>query len=145
MDYGPVVRQHFSSPCGAGLLEQGSAGLAAGEAADRTLNVWVRFQVETAGGVIRRARFQAFGCPHTLAAASWVVGWLEGRESTALVAVDARELLRIVEAPVEKLGRLLLIEDALVRCANDLQSENSEPHGQVEENVDGHITDAERG
>lgn len=121
MDYGSVVRQHFRAPRGAGVSAPGVWRFVSGEAEDRTLNVWVRFRVEMADGVIGEARIEVYGCPHTIAAASCVAERLPGSEPGALRAVDARELLRTVAAPIEKLGKLLLIEDALARCAEQVE------------------------
>ena len=72
MDYSLEVQQRFHSPQGAGEFAEGTRGLATGEAEDRTLNVWVRVQVQVVGTVIRSVRFLVFGCPHMLAAAGWV-------------------------------------------------------------------------
>ena len=116
MDYGRVVRQHFRAPRGPGVVLSADSQQIEGEAEDRTLNVWVRFQVETTQGVVGAARMEVYGCPHTIAAASWVAERLPGCEAGALGAVDAHELLRTVGAPAEKLGKMLLIEDALRRC-----------------------------
>jgi len=118
MDYGSVVRQHFRSPRGVVV----AMPQVLGEAEDRTLNVWVRFQVEMADGVIGAARFEVYGCPHTIAAASCVAERLPGRPVAALREVDAHELLQAVDGPIEKLGKMLLIEDALERCWEQAES-----------------------
>jgi len=63
---------------------------------------------------VKDGRFLAFGCPHTIAVAAWLVeqavatGHAAGTglpESPALLA-------RRFGVPIEKLGRLLLVEDA---------------------------------
>lgn len=122
MDYSPEVRQRFRSPYGAGEFPGGTGGLVSGEARDRTLNVQVRFQVQVIDGVVRSSRYRVFGCPHTVAAASWVAEWLEGRPARALRQFDAHQLAARLELPVEKLGKLLLIEDALIHCADALEA-----------------------
>ena len=83
MDYSSAVARHFAAPKKARELPGGSAGLVAGEAEDRTLHVWVRFQLKIVDGVVAAAGFQAYGCPHTVAAASAVVS----TESVTLVMV----------------------------------------------------------
>ncbi len=92
MDYSLEVQQRFHSPQGAGEFTEGTPGLATGEAEDRTLNVWVRVQVQVVGTVIRSVRFRVFGCPHMLAAAGWVAEALQGRESDALRDLDMHEI-----------------------------------------------------
>ena len=91
-------------------------GLVAGEAEDRTLHVWVRFQLQVVEDVVAAAGFQAFGCPHTVAAASVVADWLEGRSVAAARKLDVRALCAELEVPVEKVGKLLRIEDAVAAC-----------------------------
>lgn len=84
-----------------------------GAAEDRSLNFWVRFQVEVLRGTIRKVRFRAYGCPHSLAAADLIASELEGRPSDALVNIDLAGLARQLALPREKQGLLLRIEDAL--------------------------------
>ena len=98
----------------------GLAGMVSGEAEDRSLNVWVRFQLRVAEGEVRAVRYNVYGCPHTVAAAEWTAEWLEGRPARALDELSMRNCLDTLGIPVEKLGKLLLIEDALVACRRRL-------------------------
>jgi NifU-like protein involved in Fe-S cluster formation len=116
MEYSPAVVRHFDAPKRARELPPGTPGLVSGEAEDRTLHVWVRFQMQLSDGVVRAAAFRAFGCPHTVAAASVVADWLDGRPVEAARALDVRDLCAEFEVPVEKLGKLLRIEDAVAAC-----------------------------
>jgi NifU-like protein involved in Fe-S cluster formation len=116
MEYSLAVRRHFAAPQRARELPAGSPGLVAGEAEDRTLHVWVRFQLQIVDGTVAAAAFQAFGCPHTLAAASAVADWAEGRPVAEVSKLDAKAVCAELEVPVEKLGRLLRIEDAVAAC-----------------------------
>ncbi|MBN1240843.1 MAG: iron-sulfur cluster assembly scaffold protein [Gammaproteobacteria bacterium] len=120
MDYSSEVLRRFDSPATAGETDgaDADAGLVAGEAEDRSLNVWVRFQVQLRDGAIRDVRFRAFGCPHTIAAADWAAERLHGRPAAALRQIDVPRIRRELEIPTEKLGKLLRIEDALAACAD---------------------------
>jgi len=64
-------------------------------------------------GNVKAALFQAWGCPHTLAVTAWVTGQLPGRSMMDLVPGTPSAWLNALEVPVEKLGRLLIVEDAL--------------------------------
>ena len=121
MEYDFQVRQRFLSPERAGPLAKGTPGLVSGEAEDRTLNVWIRFQVQVLDGAIRTARFNVYGCPHTVAAADWTAEWLEGRAAAALRELEMRERRETMGVPLEKLGNLLLLEDALAVCRRELE------------------------
>ena len=121
MDYGSEVEERFLSPSRVGEFEEGTPGLVSGEAQDRTLNVWIRFQVQVLNGAIRAARFNVYGCPYTVAAADWAAEWLEGRPGAALAKLEMRERRRALGVPLEKLGKLLLIEDAAAQCLKELE------------------------
>jgi NifU-like protein involved in Fe-S cluster formation len=116
MDYSSDVRRRFSAPARAGATPLGAGEVVEGAAEDRSLSVWVRFQVQLQGARIERVRYRAFGCPHTLAAADWIAGVLEGQSMDALKAIDLRAMARQVGLPREKHGKLLRIEDALAAC-----------------------------
>jgi NifU-like protein involved in Fe-S cluster formation len=116
MEYSSAVQRHFAAPKRARELQSGIPGLVAGEAEDRTLHVWVRFQLQIVDDVVAAAGFQAFGCPHTLAAASAVADWLEGRSVAEARRLDVKAVCAELEVPVEKLGKLLRIEDAVAAC-----------------------------
>lgn len=96
-------------PRDAGTVAQGEAGSPAQEA-------WVRFRLTLEGDVVKTARFKAWGCPHTLAVTAWLTGQLPGRTRADLVPGSPREWATRHEVPVEKLGRLLIVEDALRDC-----------------------------
>ena len=88
----------------------------AGRQADGTA---VLFELKIADGIVKSARFSAYGCPHTLAVTAWLCEVLEGAPARRR---DRRELRPTgrekFEVPAEKLGRLLIVEDAL-RAALD--------------------------
>jgi cysteine desulfurase len=110
----PDARQLFTRLPGAGALE--GPGVVRGEAGNVAAEAWVRFHVRIAEGSVRDARFQAYGCPHTLAVAAWITSRLPGRPLRRLALGAPAEWARALEVPVEKLGRLLVVEDALQAC-----------------------------
>lgn len=137
MDYSSEVRRRFVETPGAGALG-GIAGHVSGEGEDRSLNVWVRFELEIAGGRVAAARFQAFGCPHTIAAASWAAEWIEGRGVETLAGFDATAVAEHLEIPTEKLGKVLRVEDALLECRGALDNlEASAPGVPAADNMKG--------
>lgn len=92
------------------------ATLISGEAGGPGQETWVRFHLAVADGTVKDARFQAYGCPHTLQVASWLVRQLPGRTPEQGVPGTPASWAEAVSAPVEKLGRLLVVEDALRAC-----------------------------
>lgn len=90
-----------------------SAGWRLGEAGAERLGAWVRFAVRVEQGVVQEAQVQVYGCPHTAAACQLLRARLPGRPLAALEPGTPEEWRKTVHAPVEKLGRMLIIEDAL--------------------------------
>jgi cysteine desulfurase len=111
-----LAQRYFHGLPGVGVMPpapdvvQGSAGSPAAEA-------WVRFYLRVDGGIVKAALFQAWGCPHTLAVMAWLTEQLPGRSRalslTQFVPGTPAAWLQALGVPVEKLGRLLIVEDAL--------------------------------
>jgi NifU-like protein involved in Fe-S cluster formation len=117
MEYSPEVERRLRSPERVGVVREPASPIVTGEAEDRSLNVWIRYQVGLHGGAIDSVRYEAYGCPHFVAAADWHAEQLEGRPSAALAEPDTRGVREALGVPTEKLGKLLVIENALVACA----------------------------
>ncbi len=118
-----LARHYFRALPGAGHIAGAPPDILSGEAGRQADGTWVRFSLRVAGHNVKEARFQAFGCPHTLAVAAWLTAQLAGRPLEALLPSPPAQWARAIEVPIEKLGRLLVIEDALRACLH------SEPQG----------------
>jgi cysteine desulfurase len=90
-----------------------------GEAGGPEAETWVRFHLLVGGDTVKDARVQALGCPHTLDVARWLCSGLPGRRRAGLVAGTPADWAVARAVPVEKLGRLLVVEDALRACEQD--------------------------
>ena len=109
----PLAQELFSRQAGAGVLLGGTGTVLRGEAGEASGEVWVRLHLRVHDDTVIEARFQALGCPHTVAAASWLTQQLRGRRRSEAQPGPPAEWARTLAVPVEKLGRLLIIEDAL--------------------------------
>ena len=94
----------------------GGGALVSGEGGGPAQPAWVRFELLVAGDTVKDARFRALGCPHTLEVAAWLCERLRGRKRAQLIPGGPEEWAQARAVPVEKLGRLLLLEDALRAC-----------------------------
>ena len=108
----PVARRYFDALPGAGAMLP-APGVVQGTAGGPEHEAWVRFHLRTEGSIVKAALFQAWGCPHTLAVTAWLTGQLPGRSMEDLVPGTPSAWLQAMEVPMEKLGRLLVVEDAL--------------------------------
>jgi NifU-like protein len=87
-----------------------------GEAGAAGQDTWIRFHLLVADGVVKDARFQAYGCPHTVSVAAWIAKELPGRRREALQPGTPTDWATAHGVPIEKLGRLLVVEDAVQAC-----------------------------
>ncbi len=117
MSYSEITRRHFSQAAGAGTLA--GADVARGAAGSVAQGTWVQFDLRLCrqpdGAVgVAEARFLAFGCPHTIAVADWLVGQAPGRSVGPALPEAVQALQQRFGVPTEKLGRLLVVEDAWI-------------------------------
>ncbi len=112
MKYNEATQLYFETAERAGVLT--GEGVYRGVAGSRAQGTWVQFDVQAGAGAVQQARFLVFGCPHTIAAAAFVAEQAPGAALQAALPVTVRELSDRFAVPVEKRGRLLVIEDAWV-------------------------------
>jgi NifU-like protein involved in Fe-S cluster formation len=116
MDYSSEVATHFAAPRHAGPLADGPGALVRGEGGSVEQGAWVVFQLRVDDGRVLALAWQAWGCPHTIAACSLAAETLSGCTRAELQAFDPLSLRARLGIPVLKTGRLLLIQDALRKC-----------------------------
>jgi cysteine desulfurase len=111
----PLAQRYFLAAPRPARFGQGAppAGVRHGRAGRRPEGTEVLFELEISGEFVKSARFSAYGCPHTLAVAAWICEVVEGARIDAGVPETPADWARRFEVPAEKLGRLLIVEDAL--------------------------------
>lgn len=88
-----------------------------GRAGERRTGTEVIFHILAgADGAVTAARVSVYGCPDTLRTAAWLVEQLHGRNLENLLPSAPADWLTSLQIPREKLGKLLVLEDALRRC-----------------------------
>jgi NifU-like protein involved in Fe-S cluster formation len=115
LKYNEMTRRYFDSPPGVGELS--GPGVFRGAAGDRGQGIWVQFDLECESATLRAARFLAFACPHTIAVSAWLAEQFVGKGLTRTLPESVQELRDRFAVPVEKMGRLLIIEDAWLAAA----------------------------
>lgn len=111
--YSTLVLDYFCEPHHAGDPDPGtgqivSASVGAGGAGPR-----ITLTGTSAGGdVWTQLTWRVFGCPHTMAAAEAACRRFAGAKTTAPAEFTFVELVEELGIPVEKTGRVLLLEDA---------------------------------
>lgn len=118
--YGGEVRRRMASLAGAAPAGTAAgAGTVVGRAGEREQGAEVVLLLRLAKGRVTEARYRAFGCPHLLAAASWLTERLVGCGRADLERWDWREAAAAVEVPPVKFGRLLTLQDAVRDAAGN--------------------------
>lgn len=109
--YSARVWRLFIETPRAGLLE--GAGVLTGMAETRANQNRLQFQVRVEGEQITDARFQAHGCPTTIAVGGWLAGEVIGKTLAELPAIKAKDIRQILEIPEDRLHCILMAEDAI--------------------------------
>lgn len=116
MIYNDLTRRHFESAARAGTLT--GPGVRRGAAGSRVQGTWVQFDVRWQPGPQPRTpaevRFLAFGCPHVIAVADWIAEQAVLLTPLAGLPESLPQLKERFAVPTEKVGRLLIIEDAWI-------------------------------
>lgn len=105
--YGEALRACFSNPAHAGEIDGGT------EARVDDQGVRIQLAAAHAGGRIESLRWRAWGCPHLLAACEAFCSDFEGRKCAELLEFSGSDLMQTLAIPVEKTGRILVLEDAV--------------------------------
>lgn len=117
-----LLERHFFEPFGAGSFVEGSPSVAEGRAGSRKRGVAVQLQCQIRDQKIVAARFLAWGCPHSIAAASWLAETLTGMSLDEASAISAMQIVAALGVPIDKLGSILVVEDALAACLENARS-----------------------
>ena len=120
--YSAQVRALFADPAHAGQLANAVGVLVEDQ------GVRIAFSAQLAAGRIDTLRFQAWGCPHVIAAAEAFCASYEGRSTAELLDFSTSDLMQSLSVPAEKTGRILVIEDAVRSLAQELVRPSPKEH-----------------
>jgi NifU-like protein involved in Fe-S cluster formation len=120
--YSARVRALFADPAHAGQLANATGVLVEDQ------GVRIAFSAQLAVGRVDTLRFQAWGCPHVIAAAEAFCADYEGRSATDLLEFSTSDLMQSLSVPVEKTGRILVIEDAVRSLARQILGPTPKEH-----------------
>ena len=105
--YSALVREYFTNPQHGGDLPGGDCVFLEQQ------GVRLRLAVRCDGGQISHLRFRARGCPHLIASAEAFCAAFEGKPLQSLQTFTVAEVMQSLAVPVEKTGRILVLEDAV--------------------------------
>lgn len=128
MRYSDTLYQHFRHPCCVGRLSVDRPGLGVarvGEVHHGGL-IELSIQVDPCRVQVIDARFKAYGCGVTIAAASWVCTWLLGRCIEQAECIDAEMISRGLALPPSKVQCAVLAASAARAALANYTDQHSE-------------------
>ena len=111
--YNDQVRALFQDPRHAADAATGKGRRHEARASESAAGAQVLLIGIVSEGAIAALRFRAFGCPHLIAAAEMTCERFEGEMVNRLRDFNVSDLMERLGVPVEKTGRILLLEDAV--------------------------------
>lgn len=87
--------------------------------------VRLRLSGRVENGALTGLGFRAYGCPHFIAACEWLCRSLDGKAPASLAAWQPAEIMQTLGLPVEKTGRILVLEDAARELGSCLSAAES--------------------
>ena len=118
--YSARVRVLFESPQHAGALDDALSV----SIDDQGIRINLFASVDQ--GKLSALRFLAWGCPHVIAAAEEFCAGFEDKPVSELLEFSASDLMQSLCVPVQKSGRILVLEDA-VRALGSVARAASDP------------------
>lgn len=123
-DYSDTVIDHFEHPRHIGSFAPG-VDVIAGAGGTRERGAVFNLTARIAVSAVESVRFEVYGCPHCVAAGSWLSDRLVGCSEADLERWSWREVADALQVPLEKRGKLLLLEDAVRAMAADWKGRQS--------------------
>ena len=105
--YSQRVRELFATTPHAGVIDGGVSVLTEDQ------GVRLELSAKLVGDRVEELGFRAWGCPHLIAAAAAFCTGYKGQQLAHLEQFSAAGLMQTLAVPVEKTGRILVLEDAV--------------------------------
>jgi NifU-like protein involved in Fe-S cluster formation len=122
--YSPQVWRLFETAPGAGRFGPEVTGVVVGEGHSRASTSALRLEFRVEAGKVADARFQAYGCPTSIAVGAWIAGWSRDRTPAEIVALRAARLRSELEIADDRAHCALLGEDAVRAAFPEFQSDH---------------------
>ena len=119
--YSKRVRELFATTPHAGVIAGGVSIFIEDQ------GVRLELSAKAVGDRVSELGFRAWGCPHLIAAAAAFCTGYKGQKVAQLLQFSASGLMQTLAVPVEKTGRILVLEDA-VRSLGAAVRKQSELH-----------------
>lgn len=120
--YSALVRALFSDPRHVVSGPAASGCQHEVRVAESVAGAQILLSAVTQNDVLVSLRFRVFGCPHLVSAAEWCCERYEGGPVNKMGDFDVPRLMETLGVPIEKFGRILLLEDAIRSLCSQIDS-----------------------
>ena len=120
--YNETVRTLFSELRHAGDLAPGCDTAVTASAGSNATGAKLVLAAAVVDGEIRELKFRSYGCPHLIAACEYFCRQYSGSAAASLSEFSQQQFMHDLGVPVEKTGRILLLEDAIGSLATQTQN-----------------------
>ena len=129
MSYSDLLIAHYEHPHNVGAFDEAEPHVGRAQVGTVALGGVIQLQIacDPARGVIRQARFKAYGSAPVIACASLACEWLEGKTLAEALAVGHGALAQALALPPLKLACALLTEDAIEAAVHDYRTRHGTP------------------
>ncbi|MDB5987044.1 MAG: aminotransferase class V-fold PLP-dependent enzyme [Nevskia sp.] len=119
--YSAPIWQRFSAPFRAGRFADGTAGVVSGQAGTPAARSVLKLQLQFVAGRVADGRFQAYGCPTSIAVGAWLVEWAIGKSAAELRGLSLAELRGTLEIADDRAHCAVMGEDAVLALLSQYQ------------------------
>jgi NifU-like protein involved in Fe-S cluster formation len=113
LSYNRAVRRYFADPQHAGKLQEDIELTLVADVSESDNGAHIVISAGIRGGIIAAMAYRVWGCPHLIAALEHMCTTFEGQPVAGLENFDSADITQELSVPVEKAGRILLLEEAL--------------------------------
>ncbi len=122
MAYSEKVLDHYDNPRNVGSFDKEAEDVGTGMVGAPACGDVMKLQIRVGkNGVIKDARFKAYGCGSAIASSSLVTEWVRGKTLDQALAIKNMDIVTELALPPVKIHCSILAEDAIKAAIADYQ------------------------
>lgn len=123
MAYSEKILDHYENPRNVGSLDKNDSNVGTGVVGAPACGDVLKLQILVdKEGVIKDAKFKAFGCGSAIASSSVVSEWVKGKHLDEALAIKNTEIAQHLSLPPVKLHCSMLAEEAIKAAVQDYKN-----------------------
>ena len=119
MAYSKQLLDHYENPRNVGTLDKDNKNVGTGLVGAPACGDVLKLQIEVENGIIKDAKFKAFGCGSAIASSSLVTEWVKGKTLDEAADIKNTEIAQELALPPVKIHCSVLAEDSIKSAIKD--------------------------